>query len=356
MSNFEAWAKLLLTYGPFALLLLFVFVIETRARSFMKETTDKRAGQAVLLLTWTAIFLLGVVIVAVWVKLNVPGSEVAIKGRLTGLETNHRLASPYDGLYLRRLYEGNSYTAFAWRIITSETIKDGSVVPLVLDRTVADDGGVHDETVQFELPVSADFYRREVELTYSRRDRLIFLNTPTGQVSLRGQAVSAISHPLDPPTWAERLGVIQRVAAQPKWDPNAMSQRLEADDPVIRLRARSELAAVGVSGLPYIDGVLANPSSSYRLQLGVLVAINKMALKGDPLSGAANCTVAGLRTNKDPAIAAQANAFVESHPGMKIGGRCSGPALSDPTCEKSHNVKLDGRRAWRTPGSRLSSG
>jgi hypothetical protein len=172
MSNLEAWAKLLLTYGPFALLLLFVFVIETRARSFMKETTDKRAGQVVLLLTWTAIFLLGVVIVAVWVKLNVPGAEVAIKGRLTGLEPNHRLASPYDGLYLRRVYEGNSYTAFAWRIITSETIKDGSVVPLVLDRTVADDAGVHDETVQFELPVSADFYRREVELTYSRRDQL----------------------------------------------------------------------------------------------------------------------------------------------------------------------------------------
>ena len=56
----ENWVRLLYTYGPFALLVFFVFVAEKKSRTALREADQitKRPVSVVYILNWVAIFSL----------------------------------------------------------------------------------------------------------------------------------------------------------------------------------------------------------------------------------------------------------------------------------------------------------
>ena len=55
-----------------------------------------------------------------------------------------------------------------------------------------------------------------------------------------------------------------------------MLANLEADDPLIRLTARKQLASLGRGATNEMAKALASFDSSYRVKLGVIVAANQM--------------------------------------------------------------------------------
>jgi hypothetical protein len=123
--------SLLFTSGPFGLLVLFLFVIERRTRPLLVGNLKKPVGLAVYISTWVTIFMLCVVTVVIWIKLNVPDKEATIKGRLIGLNPTESVTSPYEDLYLRRVYGSTTHSDFVWRIISGSQLPDGTKVPHV---------------------------------------------------------------------------------------------------------------------------------------------------------------------------------------------------------------------------------
>src|SRR5579872_7489028 len=73
------WAKLLFTYGPYGLLVFFVFA-------------------------------------AVWVRNSIK-DEAGIQCCLIGMAPTSDFRSPFEDLYMRRVYEAKTQSDFQWRII-----------------------------------------------------------------------------------------------------------------------------------------------------------------------------------------------------------------------------------------------
>ena len=80
----ETWVKLLFTYGPFALLILLIFVVERKVWGEVRCPDNKAPVHFVYGATWVAIFLTCGVIVWVWVHNNVSQGYTVIRGSLTG--------------------------------------------------------------------------------------------------------------------------------------------------------------------------------------------------------------------------------------------------------------------------------
>src|SRR5579859_6832187 len=130
----EAWVKLLFTYGPFALLVLLVFVIERKASAELHDQDHPRS--AVYLVyggTWLAIFVMCAVIVWVWIRINIPAEEFTVRGRLVGLGVAEQLFSRSEDTYLRRAYSGTASSDFVFRIISSTKLVGAEPVELVID-------------------------------------------------------------------------------------------------------------------------------------------------------------------------------------------------------------------------------
>ena len=73
--NAETWAKILYTYGPFALLVFSVFVIERRVRSAWRTSNQDRKKEqtafiALYCLTWCLIFGVAIYSVYAWKRIN----------------------------------------------------------------------------------------------------------------------------------------------------------------------------------------------------------------------------------------------------------------------------------------------
>ena len=87
---------------------------------------------------------------------------------------------------------------------------------------------------------------------------------------------------------------------------------LEADDPLIRLTARRQLASLGADATNAMDKALRNPDSSYRLKLGVIVAANEMSgFRPEAFSALAWCGVLRSFQSGDNTMKAQANRLLK---------------------------------------------
>lgn len=335
----ESWVKILSTGGASGVLVFAVlFLLKWQSR-YMKDAPPawRRSVILVFLGTWIVIFVAAGLIMYVGVR-NEISSQAIIRGRLLGLEPTADFESPFDALYLRRVAKTQSQAAFAWLIVSQAKLSGGRV-DLLLDRSTS----ANEDVAGCELPIKDEFYRREVVLKYDAKNRIL----SEGGVPLKCGPTLMLDGNNTPRNSPFRFQLIPSAFAQVTDGTNstrlaAISERLESNDAVVRLQARSDLAASGHDGISYIDGVLKDSKSSYRLRLGTVVALNSMKINDPDLSPIANCAIVQAASSDDETLREQARKYVAQHPKLPLGDRCRQnffPVNIPPIPEKFKQVK-----------------
>jgi hypothetical protein len=292
--------KLLYTYGPFALLVFFVYVIEGKARSVLKDKSLPSSVTATIYsATWVAIFGLCGSVVYVWMVLNVT-PEATIRGTFENLEAKQSVASRFN-LYLRRDYDTGDKFDYGWRLVTPSRLPDGYRIDFDFASSPAAIPTRH------AFLIRSSFYESPVAIRYSSK---------SGKLRLEHAGKTEVLRPVDDSVRNESapaapvFAVVPTVFAAVRPSPATLYKRLDAVDPVIRRTARDELAARGKEALPQIEEILLSERSSIRLRVGVISAINRTkGIDGDALSDAAYLAVLRAASDPDPSLADEAYKF-----------------------------------------------
>ena len=296
MTSPEGWVKLLYTYGPFALAVLLLLVAENKARRAWRAapTNEKKVLVAVYCATWLAFFAVGLFAMYAWKRINLP-REFTIHGTLRGKPSfTSEMVTSDSGLYVRRVYDAGGFH-YEWRIITERRLPDNSGFVVVFDAG----SQTHEQGAQYQLTILPGFYDSTVNIVYDRgRGRLM--------LQYGGKESDLPSSPLFGRLKPRRRAFVSIAYAQEPFVPERFRQRLESDDPIVRRDGRTALAKQGSSALPWIDSVLAAAGSSYRLRLGVIVALNQMAGSVPALSSGARLAVTRAAQDVDPTLSAEA--------------------------------------------------
>jgi hypothetical protein len=274
----EFWVKLLSTYGPFALLVFFVFVVERKARLAMNKAAqeDRLPFTLVYFANWAAIFALVGFALYAYIHANLR-SEHTIHGRFNNLSGTAVISSRDENLYMRRHYHpsGGRFDLI-WRLITDKRLEDGAKVCCVFDRgkdfnpeSMTYRVTSHDFTVQKSY-YESDF---KVVIEYQQDDDKMYLIVNDEKEEIPGNPFGMDND--TGPKYGKNFFIREAHAVEP-FSPSAFAKRLESYDPIIRYDASVELAKHGSAALPWIQKVLLDRKSTYRIRLGVLVALNKM--------------------------------------------------------------------------------
>ncbi|HLJ27690.1 MAG TPA: hypothetical protein VKY85_13350 [Candidatus Angelobacter sp.] len=205
------WAKLLFTYGPYGLLVFFVFA-------------------------------------AVWVRNSIK-DEAGIQCCLIGMAPTSDFRSPFEDLYMRRVYEAKTQSDFQWRIIFQQKKSPRTIVDFYIDQSIAQ----HDDIKIYRLAIQDDFYCQEVTLTYDQQSHKLFLDQDKDSVPLKEMNTTIFSSANSESRFF-RLELIPSAYAQTTdhkmpLDPKIMAERLESNDSIVRPQARADLAAHGSDAL-----------------------------------------------------------------------------------------------------------
>ena len=261
----EDWVKLLYTYGPFGLLVIFMFVGERLARSAVKDPgVNKKVSVTIYAANWAVIFVLMAFALSAWYRLTF-NTEYTIRGTLSHLQATETLATRDNNLYLSRRYGPGGTFDYAWRLITEKRLQEGDHVPFLQELGTPE----IEKTRSYSLPIHEDFYKQDVALNYDRQHDKLMLKHVGSEEELRPEEIEA-KREGEPP----RLFFVWSVEAQAAQQNAPISERLEATDPIIRQQARQELGQQTQQHWQFIEEALANPSASYRVKLGVITALN----------------------------------------------------------------------------------
>jgi len=279
----ETWAKILYTYGPFALLIFLVFVIERVIRSAWRQREkDNKREQAVFLslyaISWLVILGVAIYCVYVWKRINLD-RRPQIAGTIESLPNVEVLGTTFADLYLHKNPKGGGYSDYDLLLVNKDKRwNDGAKVRLTIQtpRPNSQDGDLY----EYELPIYSDYYDSGVILR--RREGKLFLDHNGQEIELKGWRLSENAQPtaeLIEPEWELFPTAHAQAAqmAQRPFSPYEFTIGLESGDAIVRRKTRYELSLQDQSvAVPWIDSVLQDPKSSYRLRLGVLVALNNM--------------------------------------------------------------------------------
>jgi len=305
------FAKTLYIYGPFALLALLVFVMEGKARRQLKESNaSQRVRVSIYVGVWLAIFVCGAITVWIWVALNIPGNEQVIRGRLIGLQCTEDFRSKRE-MFARKIYDKKDCEV-AFRIISPNKLEPNTQIDLWVDLSTPGHEDPDAET-PYALPISADFYgaNKEILLDYDRKAHQLKMQTGKGWTVLSKVGATAQLGQHSPSWWTVATDWVMPSALAQVSNLQSISQRLESNDTIVRVDARNELARMGQAAVPFIEEILNDQRSSYRLRLGVLVALNKMYAV--QVSRSASCVILKATQDSDPTIRSEANQFISSH-------------------------------------------
>ncbi len=322
----DNWVRILSTGGAGGVLVFAVVFLLKWSSRYMKDAPPawRRSVILVFLGTWLVIFVAAGLIMFVWARVTIKNeirNEAIIRGRLMGLDPTTDFKSLFDDLYLRRVDKTQSQAAFAWLIISQERLAPGRIVNLLLDGSTTQSEVLNN----CEMPIKADFYGREVILKYDSKRRVLVEDGSALNCSPAPLLVDIRKKVELPPGLRFQLvpsAYAQVVDQRAVGELEAMSARLESNDAVVRLQARSDLAAAGGNALWYIDLVLSNPKSSYRLQLGTLVALNNMAAIKPNLGDEANCEIAHAANSNDSTLRDQAKKYLAKHANLHLPVGC----------------------------------
>lgn len=300
MKNADAWVKLLFTYGPFAMLILWVFIIERKSRIAMNQATISQAKvlTAVYVGNWLVIIGLLIYSVFAWKQINIDRTP-EVRGRIENISNSEVLSSNLADLYLHRVRQDNDrYSNYDW--LLEKRLDDGDTIVFTIDGSKPDSENIND----YELPFRSHFYDRPVRIWRDKDD--LYLE---GQLQPLPKRKKVIGSPSDPTAKLERsLELLSTTAyAQTSQAPLSVSDiaiGLESPDAIVRRTTRADLASMDQAvALQWIDGVLQDQKSSYRLRLGVIVALNNMPHL--PAESLKPSTIIGIQTalgSSDPTL------------------------------------------------------
>ena len=339
----EAWIKLLQTYGPFALLVLLIFVVERKVWGEMKDQKEHVAVRWVYGGTWTFIFMMCAVIVAVWVHDNVKAGEHTVRGRIEGLRETQLLTS--KDMYTRRDYvdeEKHTYD-LAFRITGD---KEATKAKFSLgDKDLGD--------ADYELPIEASYFdqNKDLVLSYQSKKHTFALAIASGNLELKPIDDLGSTLPDAPAQLAildRLLGILPVYASDAKPRPLSAGtlDRLDSLDPTLRSDARIDLSRAGKQSAPYIASVLYDPGSSTRQLLGVLAVLNNSKTLASDMFGtladykAAQCTIVRLSQGDDGPLKNEANKYLAAHDGASREKACQPIAGRTFACKDALTVRL----------------
>jgi hypothetical protein len=124
----------------------------------------------------------------------------------------------------------------------------------------------------------------------------------------------------------------------PKAKPEDLVRTLDADDPLLRQRARSDLIALGQRAISTIEQTLTDPSAPYRVRVGVLSVLREMSQQAKQLlHEPARCAIAKMAEDPDGTLRAEAAGVIAS--GVAVSSTCpvASKAEASPGC-KSEKV------------------
>lgn len=273
----ETLSNVLFTYGPFAIIVLLLLVAEPKLRRAKNEAPaeERRKHIVPYFLNWAAIFGLVIYSVYEWDRRNV-GQGQTIKGtigRLAGHETIWTDENESDSqLYLRKEAKGerdNLYFEYVWRLEAAKRFTGDAEVKFVVDRSTC---SVGEQPFEYTLRVKPEFYNAHVGISYNREQNKMTVTSGNVKEEIAGRELPLISERQE----TSRSFFTTVAHAQGPFNGEQIAKGLEAPDPNVRRNTRAELARGGAAALRWIEDVLANPGSSYRLRLGVIVALNNM--------------------------------------------------------------------------------
>jgi hypothetical protein len=309
------WPQLLQDNGPFALLPFACLVIErTAAKRAHDHELPERTRNGVYAAAWVMIFILCAAVVAFW-GMNRPKKEEAMmRGKINGLGILQRLRGTGPETANVRVFtyrDPQQTDQVFWRTYTSSQLPQQTELAFLIDSST----DTSDKIWSYAFHPSKTYYDAFVELHLQydpRKNTLLFENPATGkQEELPGrQVVTAADAPR-----VRKVGHLPwfaTVFAQSKLAPGMVIANLEADDPLVRLTARKQLASLGPEAISTMDKALVKPDSSYRVKLGVIVAANQMlGFKPDGFSTSAWCEVWRDAQTGDDAMKTQANLLLK---------------------------------------------
>jgi hypothetical protein len=276
----ETWAKLFYTYGPNALLGFLVFVIHAKVYSAWRQSDqNNKRVQTFFLglygLTWVVIFGVAIYSVYAWYRINLV-HRPQIAGTVESLSNVETLGTTFADLYLHKNPKGGGYSDYDLLLINKDKKwPDGAKVKFTIQtpRPNSQDGNLY----EYELPIQSDFYETGVVLR--RRPDKLYLYHNGQEKELEGGLLPGNTQPtstLIEPSW-ELFPTAHAQTAQQAFSSDDFTIGLESPDAIVRRKTRYDLALQDQAVvLPWIDSVLKDRKSSYRLRLGVLVGLNNM--------------------------------------------------------------------------------
>jgi len=304
MDEVEGWVQLLFTYGPFALLVFFVFVTEAKARSALAEARPdgRRAMLAIYVANWLVIFALVATAVYAWTAVNLRREHV-IEGRLEDLRGSEVVVTDERELYLSRTYLPGGRIDYKWRLVSDAPLPEGTRIPVFFQRLERRGDRFHEQVRIYELRVLPEFYERPVIIRYERSSGRLLL--------VRGDEADPLPvRPLDPATEepAERppramFRILRSAHAADRPDLKNLRERLEAYDPIVRYRATQAVQKAGEKALPEVTHLLAEPDlAPDTLRFALERLADAEALPPDALSGRTLETLLDALGHEDEAV------------------------------------------------------
>lgn len=308
----EAWIKLLYTYGPFAILVFLVFVTERKTRNAKNEAPpdEKPRLMLIYMLNWAVIFGLVLYSMYAWSRMNL-STDHMIEGTIENLSGREVVATGSVGsssFYVLRNYVVPGRAEYRWLLKGPKKFDDGEKIEIVFD---PNDPNLGEAAITSnELTIRSSFYNKAVRIQYRRDLNKLFLDDGGQPVELP-QSKEQIATLEPDPTW----DFFSTIAyAQGAFQADAFASSLESGDPVIRLKARADLARQGAAAIPWIEDVLGNPKSSYRLKLGTIVALNNMSAVNTPQLRPATITaIQRGATDSDEALRTESLKFLNRY-------------------------------------------
>jgi hypothetical protein len=322
--NPETWSNLLYTYGPYAILILLVGVIARQVYSAWQkaDTNNKRQQTFFLLLngmTWLMIFGVVVFSIYAWSVVNL-SRRPQIEGTIENLSNVEILGTTSADLFLHKNPKGGGYSDYDLLLVSKEQKQwaDGAKVKLTIQAPRPN--SKEDDLYEYELPIRSDFYKTKVCL--KRKQNKLFLDRNNQETELLGGLLQGNALPsevqskvvtptstlinavwnLVPTAYAQAEQYTQ--SAKSSFSSYEFTVGLESPDAIVRRKTRYALSLQDQSvAIPWIDSVLKDKASSYRLRLGVLVALNNMPnLRAESLLPATKTAIQDSLNNPDDAL------------------------------------------------------
>ena len=201
--------------------------------------------------------------------------------------------------------------------------------------------------------MAPEFYEHEVLLTYKKKDEKLFLQRGTTLEPLQERDAVAENRKNDNEPGRFQLELVPTVHAQNGTDFKTMSERLESNDVIVRIQARSDLAALGSNALTYIQSVLSDPGSSPRLRLGVIVALNNVPNSKFSLNESAECAIIQASVSAETTLKEQAEKYLLAH--REVSSRAACGKRTQPVASPQQHSYLESLFDTAARGARQES-